>query len=269
MHKKKVLAIILVLFTALLLTGCVQTVFTVKINPDMSGSLEMKVGILDEFSSMLGSEDPFADITEQAQEQGFTSSNYKSDGYSGVVLKADVEDITDSSGPMKMFSSDIILEVTTNGAGKKVITLSGDMGDVAGSLESQAGMSLESIAEAGKIDMRFIVELPYPATETNATSQSSDGKILTWDLTKISDGIHATAIETASESALLWIIIAGVIIIAAVVIIFIVVNKKKKAKNAQGGYQQSYSQGFDPNAQDGYQQQSPQDQTPPSDFPQQ
>ena len=231
--KRKLSLLVLLCALVFVLTGCMQTVFKISVHEDMSGTVEMQLGILEEFSSYLeGEDDPFADLRSQAESQGFTASNYTQDGYTGVIVTAEVDNVTTSSGTMEMFSSDFSLTEETDADGKKVIILQGNLGDLTGSLEDEAGMSIDSIAEAGKIDMRFILELPYPAVETNATSQSDDGKTLTWDLLQVKEDMYARAVETQGTSPLLWIII-GVVAAAIIIAIIIIAVRSSKKKKAQ------------------------------------
>ncbi len=94
--------------------------------------------------------------------------------------------------------------------------------------EETSDMDLSSLSSMmGSMEMNYTVDLPYKALSNNATSVNNDGKKLTWDLTKMQNGIE---FEFELYNMNNIYIAGGVALLVVIIIVLIIVSKIKKGK---------------------------------------
>lgn len=81
--------------------------------------------------------------------------------------------------------------------------------------------------------MKFNVELPVKPVNHNATSVSEDGKILTWDLTKLgpNDTVHAEF--DMPSSILTWLLPIIAMLAIAIVAAAVILKKRKQSATVE------------------------------------
>lgn len=232
--KKKLIWLSIVLVLTLSFAACIRYEAKVTIHSDGKADVSFLTALSDSASSMAGSEGSLGlseeEIAEYAQ-QGITYEEYKDekDGYSGYILtRRDIdlkaqEGASDASGLESVIDADFIKV-----DGDRVVV---DYVPMSDSDYEEVGSYLSSLDSYGGY-MRFTLELPSKPTEHNATSVSSDGKTLTWDLTKMKAGdkIHAEFNLVSAPSILAWLLpVIGAVAVIAIVVAVILIRKKKNA----------------------------------------
>lgn len=231
-YRKGLFVVVLVLLMAVLLSGCVQMVIGAKVNEDGTGSIRMQTGILETMVEEMGDQIDLSNSVEGAKEQGYTVTPYTSDGYTGYVYEKSFANLNAMNDDEVMSSMQMQILVSEED-GKKVYTWQGQS-DVSEQMESESGMSIETLQQAGNLDLRFILTMPYPITQTNATSLSDDKMTATWNLLEVGDGAFmATAVESAPVLQLWMILLIAVAVIVIVVVVLIVVFANKKKRQIQ------------------------------------
>lgn len=230
--KKKLVLLSIALVLMLSFAACIRYEATITIHSDGTADVSSMFALSDSISSM-GGDASNTGLSEEEiaayREKGFTYEEYKDekDGFSGYVLTRKGIDLkaqessSEASGLEDAVNVDFI-QIDGNHAVVDYVPLSEDDYDEVGSYFS----SLESYGGY----MRFTLELPSKPTEHNATTVSSDGKTLTWDLTKMKAGdkIHAEFDLTSGPSILAWLLpVIGALVVIAIVVAVILIRKKK------------------------------------------
>ncbi len=220
---KKLWIAVLCLLVSVCLSACVKAEFEITIKENGKAD----VSILYAFSDALaqyGDTDSMMMSEEEAEEyrlDGWTVEDYSADGFTGnLVYKKDMDLTNTSLGEGTNFS--VVKEGSTYTVDAKLLDE-----ETASSVQESAGM-IASMGGSFKVKLN----LPVEPIEHNATSVSSDGKSLEWDLLQMdtSEPIH---VKFRMSNPLIPIIIALVAVLAIAAAALIVLGRKKKAGQAQ------------------------------------
>jgi hypothetical protein len=232
-YRKRVAAVALLVLIAALLSGCIQMVMGVEIHEDGTGAVRMQTGVLESMIEEAGDQMDLEGSAEDAREQGYTVSPYSSDGYSGYVYEKSFSDVESMNRDDVMMGMKMQMETGDEG-GKKVIVWNVES-NMADQMEDGSGLSVDALKQMSNMDLRFMVTLPYPITETNAHSLSNDGRTATWDLLDAAEmGTFTARAVEGSAGLSLWVIILIVVaVVIAVVVVLIVVFSTKRKRQAE------------------------------------
>lgn len=243
---KKWMVIFLSLFAAICLSGCMQVVLKVDIHQDGGGTLETMIGIQEQYYDMAtetDGSDPFQQVIDSAKnEEGITASEYRENGYRGVRIKQNVQNLMTLSqmgSATEDLTENLAFSITEEN-GKQVYSISGKA-DIQSALDDQGISKSQLLAMGDSFDMRFVVTFPYPVTEHNGTEISGDGRTVTWDLVAFEEEtLHATAVEDGSGfGSILLIVLLVMIILLIGVVLWNILRKKKKQPKASAGQKAS------------------------------
>lgn len=195
----KILFFIFIL-CSLFLTGCINGTFHVTVNKDGSANLDYKVGLDNSLTSMMNEkENPLTKIKEEAEQQGFTVSSFRENGYTGIEAKktlANVDELTTTQNNMlKQIDSasdgDFVrkrgffydtyqlkgkLDYT-----KELFQKGNEAVETSGTNGSKSNPFTEMIMD--KSDFKILLTLPSTAEKNNASRISGEGPVTyEWDL---------------------------------------------------------------------------------------
>lgn len=212
---------ILLLGLALLITGCVNGEFKVKVNKDGSADLDYK--LLMNASLLAFAEpgkNPLDEMKQDAEKDGFTVSNVSEGEMVGIKATKHVEKINEI--PMfgdKKLSDKFYIE---KGWFQDTYRLKTNM-DLSDMKETGEGAEMAN-AMLSQIKLKFILALPVKAEKHNASSVSDEGKTLEWHLVPGQNNnieFEAKVLNTTNIA-----ITAGGVILLLGIITFIVKKKK-------------------------------------------
>lgn len=257
---KKVLIIIL---SALLVTGCVQVNGTIEIKKDKSMDLVMIEAIN---SSLAGDQDIMkAEDKSELEKSGYKVEEYTNGSNKGYKISKHYDNIDDISSvdekevdlsstedqmyftvkkgflkntykaKIKFDIKNDIDEAIKNGD-TSLDDSNYDEGEDL-TLDDESGMNdttgddedfdFDPSLITGNMDLSFEVKLPYKVINTNATTKDDDGKTLKWNLT--SSDVDSISFEFFLYNMTnICILAGGVALIIIVVIVIVVVSGRKK-----------------------------------------
>lgn len=219
----------------LLLSGCVQMIIGVNISGDGSADVSVKAGIANNVYEMLADDEtqnPMAETQKEAEDNGYTVEQYTEGEYRGLIMTKHIDDF-EASSDTDTYTEGLSLKKEKCGF-KQIIKLSGKLVN-ADSLKQNMN---DSDIDISQFDMKLVVSVPYPITNSNATSISGDKKTATFDLVTL-DKIE---LECAGDIVLFGCIpmpaaaaVVAVLAAAAIVLIVIGIIKKKKGLPERNG----------------------------------
>ncbi len=227
---KKILSLVLVMILMLVvLTGCVNINYTVKVNKDGSGDITYIYGIQRSAleSMQMSADDVMADMKNEVQDSEYTIESYETDTEIGFKASKHIENVTTDLSLEEAFGEKYVTDSEEN-----VIKIEKTSGKTKYSQNALIDLSsMEDMNYMG-ITMKYSISLPtkIDADKTNGTI-SEDGKTVTWDL--VIGEVNEVKFEATSGNALIWIIcgaVIGALVIAGTVII---VMKKGKKENKE------------------------------------
>ena len=281
--KKKVFVLLTLLAMIISATGCVKYNATMEIKSDKSMNFTIIYGFSksllemnnqsDDDSQTSGNDSEFEIINDdelkKLKDAGFDVKEYSDDTYKGVEITKKISNIDDYSleSDVEYSLSDILDEKGDNkifkvekGTNKNTYTANFkfNANDAESSTESETNLDdtseegdtdldLSQLGDtmASSMDLKYVVKLPNPALSSNATTTSTDGKELTWNLSttkmdnisfkfELKNSIGGLPINTnlfSLNNPIFYIAIGLLLLIVAVLII--VFSKKEKKNDIQ------------------------------------
>lgn len=257
---KKVLIIIL---SALLVTGCVQVNGSIEIKKDKSMDLVMIEAIN---SSLAGDQDIMkAEDKSELEKNGYKVEKYTNGNNKGYKISKhydNIDDISsvdekevDLSGTEDQMHFTVKKGFLKNTYKAKIkFDIKNDLDEAIKNgdtslddsnydegedltLDDESGMNdttgddedfdFDPSLITGNMDLSFEVKLPYKVINTNATTKDDDGKTLKWNLT--SSDVDSISFEFFLYNMTnICILAGGVALIIIVVIVIVVVSGRKK-----------------------------------------
>ncbi len=184
-------------------------------------------------------------ISEQYSSEGFEKERYEQDEYKGIKLSKKISNIDDITGDTINFSFENYANIdksivfVKNGDKYKATLTSEGLVNVGSENSGDNSYDMSDI----DYDVKFIVTLPNKPISHNATSVSSDGKTLTWDLSnanEISNMEFEFSFQNNNFIIYLVIGVVGAIVIAGV--IFIILKRKKNNSNINNSGNQNFGE---------------------------
>lgn len=261
---KKVLIIIL---SALLVTGCVQVNGSIEIKKDKSMDLVMIEAIN---SSLAGDQDIMkAEDKSELEKSGYKVEEYTNGSNKGYKISKHYDNIDDISSvdekEVDLSSTEDQMHFTVKKGflkntykAKIKFDIKNDIDEAIKNgdtslddsnydegedltLDDESGMNdttgddedfdFDPSLITGNMDLSFEVKLPYKVINTNATTKDDDGKTLKWNLT--SSDVDSISFEFFLYNMTNICILAGgvALIIIAVIVIVVVSGRKKDQIN--------------------------------------
>ena len=222
----KLRMLIVILFTSVLLTGCVKMDLALEINSDktVSGSLIYAISDgLAELGTTSDETDPTTDLFDTSAE-GVTVTEYKENGYTGTRVILD-------RVPMSAFNKQggesggfqIIRE-------ENRITLKGEL-DL--STEETEGSDIDEWGDAlakslfATADLNISVKFPVKVLSTTGTI-SQDGRTVTWK-PQLGEKVDlTTTVELPNKNFILLGIVGAAVLLALLILLIVMKSRKKK-----------------------------------------
>lgn len=253
---KKYYKLFFVFVMMFLLTGCMKANINMTINKDKSMTLGVIYAISDELAKESTDSTDFKEESDNLKKNGFTVTGYKKDGFTGIEANKTFKNIDEiSSDKDTNFDLNALMEknkdAKNNGfkvkkglfknhyyATMKVDT-SGTTGGTNGRQFREADESdsdesdldqfgdLDYSSMMSGMDLSFVVNVPYKAINSNATSTENDGKTLKWDLTKVKEDL---TFEFALYNMRNIFIAGGVALVIVLLIVTSIITKGKSSK---------------------------------------
>jgi len=224
---KKVLSLVLVMILMLVvLTGCVNIDYTVKVNKDGSGDITYIYGMQKEAlqAMQMSADDVMSEMQESVQDSEYTIEKYETDTEIGFKASKYIANVTTDLSLEEAFGKEYITDSEENRMKIEKTSLKTKY-----SQNARIDLSdMEDMTYVG-IKMKYSITLPakIDADKTNGIV-SEDGKTVTWNL-QLGE-INEITFEATSGDEIIWIICCSVIgaLVIAIVVILIVKNKKQK-----------------------------------------
>lgn len=215
MRKNLLLFTLLILFV--LLTGCVRADLDVKVNKDGSVDTTILFAMEKESYSFLQgtSDDPFPEMKEDMESEGFTVEKYDDDEYTGYVAKRTFANIKDFSLNMDE-ESPFQLTVDKNFFTTKYV--------LEGTFSGEEDIADEERVVYNQFDVNFNLELPGKIKEHNADKFEENQ--LSWKL-NLADTTDVYAESTVTNTGAIVLIGALVVAIIAGIVFFMKKTKQQ------------------------------------------
>ncbi len=231
--KKKLFLIALVLAATMMLAGCAKINMNVKVNKDLSGTVNFDFGMPDKLFKMIHMtpEELLEELAdrgyfEAASFVGISVSTYRDNGYSGITLGARITDLSKRVANFSMLSKTdgtirFEIPVETLFTGFELV-------------EDELGNIMDGL------NFKLTVQMPEKISDTNAGEVSEDGMTATWNVMKYVGGTVYAECEVGGLPDIVWILIAvATVLIVATMLIILVHDKKEEENPADESEQES------------------------------
>lgn len=241
---KKWCLIAVLILSLVLLSGCVEVEYHLKINKDASADLQYKFGMNNGLLGLVSSEgeNPIEEMRHEAESQGYKVTNYSNEQITGIIASKHFktlkevpgfEDLLRKSDSQANIKGETPL-VIEKGFFKDRYHLDGhiDLTDMKGNSEDD----LEGLGNAmlSQVKMRFILTLPYKPTNHNASLVRDDGRTLEWQLIPGQDNKLQMDVVVPNVRNIALCVVGAVLLLAGVSVA-IIISRNKKKPSAVGG----------------------------------
>lgn len=221
---KKISIIILFFLCTTILTGCMRFTTKVKVKTNGKADISIIYAISKELSEM-GGKTFSKDEVESIEAKGWQCDNYSEDNFVGYRMSKNDVDLYELANAINNSGEESLnpdqFKVQKNGFNYII-----DWKMLNDEQKEQMNTYKNYFNISGGY-MSFVLELPFRATNSNATSVSEDGKTLKWDLLALpEEGIH---VEFSLPNILFILPDIPFILecIAAIVLVIIAIIKKR------------------------------------------
>lgn len=240
----KVLCIMLVVF---LMSGCMKMNVDMSIHKDKSMDFAFTVALADSLMQNTGNQEIMSDEDlQEAKDEGFEVKEYSDGSMTGYTLTKKFKNIDDVSSEKNIIfdldkatkeENDIFtvkkgffkntytvkMENNTSGELQNSMESAYNTEDYSSSTDYTSDMDLSMLTAS--MDLKFNVNLPYKALNSNATTTENDGKKLVWNLMDSTLKDIEFSFELYNMKNIYLTV--GLAIIALVIIIVIIKSKPK------------------------------------------
>lgn len=225
----------------LLLSSCVDVEYKISINSDHSADVTYQILMNPLFAGLMqgdADQGPLDSMRASAQANAYTVSDAAADDKTGFKAEKHIENLEKAlseGDPFGKISEEYPIEP---GKGIKIkkgffsttYTIDSDIDLTSLSPDEEdtndlTGSLAESIMQSMKL--RFILNLPQKAENTNAATIESDGQLLTWNLVPGQVNKVQASVSLPNKKANLELTI-GIAILAIIVIISLALGNKRK-----------------------------------------
>lgn len=199
LYVRRAVALTCLMAVVVLLAGCMEVVSHVAINRDGSVDLESSLAVDKDLLAMAQAsdpKDPFEELRQQLQRDGFEVLDYDEGGFTGIKARKHLADPTEVDKVFPAASekaSDVpqnanfsvqkgFFRTTYNFAGDIDLTMPNVEQETQAEDEFAKFGSALSRAFLSQLNMRFLVTLPAKPEYHNATRVSNGGRTLEWEL---------------------------------------------------------------------------------------
>ncbi len=228
---RKIYTLMMVLLCATVLSGCMRFTTNVKVKSNGKADISMLYAVSNELAEM-GDEDinmalPEGEVAEMEAE-GWECKVYSEDNYTGYEMVKENVDLNELAGAFKNSDENESINSDELKVQKKGFTYIIDWKMFKDEQQEQISAYKSYFNMSGGY-MNFVLELPYKASNSNATYVSDDGKTLKWDLLAMpAEGIHVE-FSLINIKLIIGCIIACVVLLGIIgIVIALIANKKKK-----------------------------------------
>ena len=249
----KVLCLMLVIFMT---SGCMKLNVDMSVNKDKSMNLSYVVAFADSLMNQSGTDTALDESDlKQAEESGFKVENYSDGSMTGYKFTKDFSNIDNISDEKETVFD---LEKLLDGEEAKVFTVKKGLfkntysvkmqNDTATDIEGEMNLDnlygdssdtsyndstntfddsdMDLSMLSSSMDLKFIVNLPYKAISSNATTTENEGKKLEWNLADQTLQNIEFEFELYNMSNI-YLLVGGIALIIIIVVVIIIMNKKK------------------------------------------
>lgn len=239
--------ILVVTFGALclVLSGCIEGEEEIWLNPDGSGRIEARYKMPSAVAKRIGEPDELVRVLQEAAERDphveITSLTHTAEGGGVTLLFSGTFDdlnklasfprrqLRDASKPDKRVKAEVLFGEAEMSISEDAIIYDRKV-DISWLLQSTpAAKSIARMpALLGKSNLNFILNLPGAARESNASSQSEEGRRLEWNFLlkeHATEPMSMTAEATLPPSRSLWMVL-----VLIPVLLFLIQNRRSRTK---------------------------------------
>lgn len=233
---RKIYTLVFILLCATVLSGCMRFSTTVKVKSNGKADLSMLYAVSKDLAEMGGSENDMSlpdDEVAEMEANGWTCKKYSEENYIGYEMVKENVDLNELASAFNNSDENASLNSDQLKVQRKGLTYIIDWKMFEDEQQEQISAYKNYFNMSGGY-MNFVLELPFKASNSNATYVSDDGKTLKWDLLAMpAEGIHVE-FSLLNIPLIIGCIIAGVVLLAIIVVVIAVIaNKKKKEAYAQ------------------------------------
>ncbi|KHE69501.1 DUF3153 domain-containing protein [Halobacillus sp. BBL2006] len=229
---KEISVLVTILFIVLL-SGCVQGNYELKINKDKSGESTVTLGLEEDAVKRFGGQGQrlIDGLTEELESQGYKVESYTEDGYLQFEAKRTFEDVQEkdsflTSGGMAELGLGAVISDSLN-----VTTEEGLFFDT---YKVEADIDLRNPGILGgmqqfasnQMDLTFTLDLPISPKAHNA--DTVDGNELTWKINTAGTTNMMVEVGVPKITNIIVAAVVGLILIAFVLIFFLRKRKRKE-----------------------------------------
>lgn len=222
--KKTIGIIVSLLICLIMLTGCVNINYEVKVNKDGSGDISYVYAFSKETleSLKVSVDEMIASSKEQAEKNGYKTESYEDKENLGFKATKHIGSLETEFSLQDAFGDEYVKDNENNSIKVKKDLFKTE-------ITQNAEIDLTSMSEiATLVKMKYTVKLPVSIKSNNATKV--DGQSLTWEL----KGGEVNKIEYTAVGINVMTILGIVLVVAAVIAIVVVgcifMKKNKKEK---------------------------------------
>lgn len=236
--KKRWSLITVLILWLLFLSGCAEVEYHLTINKDASADVQYKIGMNSSLLSLLSSdsENPLETMRSDAESQGYKVVSYNNDQIIGIIASKHFKTLEKATNMKNLFAN-ADFQAKINGDTPLRIEkgffidrffLDGhiDLTD----MKEKPEDGLEGLGNAmlSQIKMRFIITLPYKATNHNASSVKDNGNTLEWQLIPGMDNKIQLNTEVPNIRNIILCAVGGILLIIIAGVTIAVLRKKSK-----------------------------------------
>ena len=258
---KKSFKVLCLMLVAFMMSGCMKLNVSMSINEDKSMDFTFTEAIN---SSLLEQSNQTAvdeETLQKYRDNGFTVENYSDNSWTGYTMTKHFSNIDDISSDESVSGSledivsgleeDATLFTVKKGFFKNTYTASIEfntdetLDDATKYLDDTTGDTTDTYDDTysddvygdsadysmimSTMDLKFMINLPYEALNSNATSLTNDGKTLTWDLVNFKENNFEFAFELYNMTNIYLTV--GIAALIVIIIIVLIVKHHKKTKS--------------------------------------
>lgn len=228
---KKIRALLIFIICTMCLTGCVRFNTNITIKKNGKADVSMLLAMVD--MSEYGYDGQ--SLTDQEKQdyidQGWTVEDYSKDGFSGFVLSKNDVELSELRDSMETTQQDVSGENSSISFTKQGLKYVMDW-QIFDKEEGEQISAYKSYFNMTGGYMKMTITLPVKPSNHNATSVSSDGKTLEWDLLNLGSdqNIHLEFV-LINIGLIIGIYTVAFLVIIGIIVAIISANKKKKARD--------------------------------------
>lgn len=226
---KKLLVFLVLLLSISVLNGCAKGILHVKVHKDGSADLQYDIGFSNTFFGFVSSDgkSPIAEIRKQAEDKGFTVTNYRENGYTGIRAIKHVNKLNDifiQSGIKNSQDKKSLKIEKRFFTTRYILSTNVDMTNTA--MEKNKEVAVFNNNLLNQMDMKLLIDLPIKPVTHNASNTRNNSQTLEWQLIPGDQNkIYMEAIVTNTINIVLSIVF---VLIVFAGILFLLLKRRRE-----------------------------------------